>query len=195
MPRLVLASASPRRHELLDAIGVDFDVEIADIDETPRQGETATDMVVRLAVGKAAAIPVEPDDIVIGADTAVVIGTQIFGKPQHEAEAIGMLERLSGRTHKVMTGVAVAAKDRVWTALSSTEVQFREIDPDEARRYWQTGEPRGKAGAYAIQGLGGLFVKAINGSYSGVVGLPVFETAELLREAGIEVLPVIRDRA
>lgn len=193
MPRLVLASASPRRHELLSAIGVDFDVEIADIDESPRRGESPADMVLRLAAGKATAIAVEADGVVIGADTTVVIGTHIFGKPRDEADAINMLRRLSGQTHNVLTGVAVATRGRVSTALSSTQVRFREIDPDEARRYWQTGEPRGKAGAYAIQGRGGLFVTEINGSYSGVVGLPVFETAELLREAGIEVLPVIRN--
>ena len=112
----------------------------------------------------------------------------------NEAEAIAMLDALSGRAHEVLTGVAVRSAAGCRTALSSTTVRFRDIRPDEARRYWQSGEPVGKAGAYAIQGLGGVFVEAIAGSYSGVVGLPVFETARLLRDAGIGILPSLKDK-
>ena len=145
-------------------------------------------MVLRLAALKAGAIDVDAGDLVIGADTAVVIDDVALGKPRDRDDAIAMLTTLSGRTHAVLTGVALRGPDGVRTALSSTDVRFREISRDEALRYWQSGEPRDKAGAYAIQGIGGVFVEAIAGSYSGVVGLPVFETVELLREAGLDVL-------
>ncbi len=145
-------------------------------------------MVLRLAREKARAGAPAAAAVVIGADTAVVLGDEIFGKPLDEADALGMLARLSGRTHEVMTGVAVWDGEQMRACLSRTEVQFREIRPDEALAYWQSGEPADKAGAYAIQGLGGVFVESIAGSYSGVVGLPVYETTALLREAGISVL-------
>lgn len=190
-PALLLASSSPRRSELLEALGLTFQAKAADIDETPLPGETIEDMVLRLAVSKANAVTPDGAKMVIGADTAVVVDGQLFGKPASEDDALRMLATLSGRTHEVLTGVAVCHKGRVEYALSRTEVRFRDIDPDEARRYWHTGEPRDKAGAYAIQGRGGLFVEAIIGSYSGVVGLPVFETAGLLRRFGFDVLPAI----
>jgi septum formation protein len=129
---------------------------------------------------------------VLGADTIVVLDERVFGKPASREEALRMLASLSGRRHQVLTGVAVIADGELQTAVSLTEVQFREIHPDEAEAYWQSGEPAGKAGAYAVQGLGGIFVSAINGSYTGVVGLPVFETVNLLRQAGIE-LPAMPD--
>lgn len=188
-PTLILASSSPRRRELLAALGVSFRVRVAEVDEEPRDGEGAEEMVLRLAMAKATTLSAMPDEIVIGADTAVVLGGKIFGKPRDEADALRMLGELSGQVHRVLTGVAVCCRGRVSSALSDTEVRFREIDPDEARRYWHCGEPRDKAGAYAIQGRGGMFVEAIMGSYSGVVGLPVFETARLLRDAGLEPLP------
>ncbi len=144
--------------------------------------------MLRLAAAKARAAAVDAATLVLGADTAVVLGEQIFGKPGDGDEAVAMLHSLSGRTHRVLTGVALRAPAGVQTALSATEVRFREIRSDEALAYWQSGEPCDKAGAYAIQGLGGAFVAAISGSYSGVVGLPVFETVELLRQAGIEIL-------
>ncbi len=172
-------------------MGIPFTTRTAEVDESRREGEVAADMVLRLAVAKAAAIGAEPGQIIIGADTAVVLGEEIFGKPDDAEDALYMLSMLSGRTHQVMTGLAVATADAVNSILSVTNVQFREIAPDEARRYWQSGEPRDKAGAYAIQGRGGVFVEAIMGSYSGVVGLPVFETARLLREAGLETLPAL----
>lgn len=166
-----------------------------DIDESRRPRETPEAMVLRLAAAKAAAVEAAPGTVVLGADTAVVLGAEWFGKPAGEADALAMLERLSGRTHEVLSGVAVRTGERSAQALSRTAVRFREITGDEARRYWQSGEPAGKAGAYAIQGFGGLFVASIMGSYSGVVGLPVFETAALLRDAGIDLLPGARHLA
>lgn len=185
---LLLASSSPRRRELLEALGLDFTVTAVDVDETPRSGESPRAMVLRLAAAKAAAVEAGCDHIVIGADTAVVLGDEVFGKPRGRADALSMLARLSGRTHRVLTGVCVRRGGDAWSAVSDTEVRMRTIEAGEAQRYWQTGEPDGKAGAYAIQGRGGMFVESIAGSYSGVVGLPVFETAELLAAAGYDVL-------
>ena len=124
----------------------------------------------------------------LGADTAVVLGEQVFGKPRDRDDGLDMLGRLSGRTHRVVTGVALLSEAGMTTALSSTAVRFRAIGRNEAVAYWDSGEPRDKAGAYAIQGAGGVFVEEIHGSYSGVVGLPVFETARLLEAAGISIL-------
>ena len=190
--RLVLASSSPRRREILSALGIDFTVRVAAVDETPFPAESAEDMVLRLAAAKAAAVERGEDEIVIGADTAVVLDGEGFGKPRDEADALDMLAILSGKTHRVLTGVAVLGPAGQSGVLSDTEVRFRDIDPDEARRYWQSGEPQGKAGSYAIQGRGGMFVEAVSGSYTGVVGLPVFETARLLEQAGVDILPVRR---
>ena len=183
-PRLLLASSSPRRREILAALGLEFDVRGVDIDETPQAGEDAADMVLRLAIDKARTAAA-PDRVVLAADTAVVLDGEIFGKPVNRDDALGMLERLSGRGHEVLTGVAVARHGRIETSLSRTRVRFRDIGRDEALQYWHSGEPADKAGAYGIQGLGGVFVSNIEGSYSGVVGLPVFETAGLLARAGI----------
>ena len=189
---LILASSSPRRAQLLQAVGIPFRIQPADVDETRLRGESAEDMVLRLAAAKAMAVSSTGPDIVIAADTAVALDNEIFGKPRCEADAVRMLSLLSGRTHRVVTGVAVRRGESMTSALSSTDVSFRDIDPDEARRYWHSGEPQDKAGAYAIQGRGGAFVRAIMGSYSGVVGLPIFETAELLRKAGIDPLAEIQ---
>ena len=194
-PVLHLASSSPRRRELLTALGLEFSYGGVAIDESALPGESVPDMVLRLATGKARsafdsgeyAVPV------LGADTVVTLDDRVFGKPASKEDALKMLASLSGRTHQVLTGVAVVAQDELWTAHSQTEVQFREIEPDEAEAYWQSGEPAGKAGAYAVQGLGGIFVTAVHGSYTGVVGLPVFETADLLRRTGIK-LPPLPDR-
>ncbi len=139
-------------------------------------------------MAKAAAAEIDASDLVIGSDTAVVLDDEILGKPIDEDDAIAMLLKLSGRQHSVLTGVALRGPDGVHTALSSTDVSFREISPDEALAYWHSGEPRDKAGAYGIQGRGGAFVTAISGSYSGVVGLPVYETVQLLRAAGVDIL-------
>jgi septum formation protein len=188
-PSLILASSSQRRREILEAMGLAFVIRVTDVDEKMLTGESPADMVLRLASAKAATIPAGPGEIVIGADTAVVLGEECFGKPADFEDALRMLSALSGRTHQVMTGIAVASSAGVATALSVTDVRFRDIGPNEVRRYWQSGEPQGKAGAYAIQGRGGTFVEAIMGSYTGVVGLPVFETARLLQAAGLDVLP------
>lgn len=186
--QLCLASTSPRRREILESLGHKFTVQKVDIDESPMSGESALELVLRLAAEKAAAVDCGDAECVLAADTVVVLDGKVLGKPQHEAEALDMLMCLSGRRHTVLTGVAIKTVDATHVTHSSTDVQFREIDRDEAYRYWQSGEPCDKAGAYGIQGLGGLFVEAIHGSYSGVVGLPVFETAGLLKRVGIELL-------
>jgi septum formation protein len=185
---LHLASSSPRRREILEALGLKFTVASVDVVEELEAGESAEQMVLRLAAAKAAAAEVEATRVVIGSDTAVVLGDEVLGKPSGRDDAVAMLLKLSGRRHCVLTGVAVRGPQGVQTALSSTEVLFREISQDEALAYWQSGEPLDKAGAYGIQGRGGVFVAAISGSYSGVMGLPVYETAQLLRTAGIDTL-------
>jgi septum formation protein len=183
-----LASSSPRRHEILTMLGISFSAAGVDVDESRLQGETAEDMVQRLAVAKATAADADEAQIIVGADTMVVIDGEPFGKPEHRQDALRMLAALSDRAHQVLTGVAVRSRRGTQVTLSRTDVQFREILPDEALAYWQSGEPCDKAGAYAIQGRGGIFVAAIEGSYSGVVGLPVFETTQLLSSAGFNVL-------
>lgn len=191
-----LASSSPRRREILAAMGIRFTAAGVDIDETRYAGEPVTDMVVRLAVAKvgAARATVDRSLPVLGADTAVALDDHVLGKPESEAEAVEMLASLSGRAHKVLTGVALDYAGEIMSVTSVTEVRFREIHHDEASSYWQSGEPRDKAGAYAVQGIGGIFVEYISGSYSGVVGLPVFETAELLSKAGLVILPLDSDQ-
>lgn len=192
-----LASSSLRRHEILAALGLEFTAAGVDIDETRYDGEPVADMVVRLAVAKAATARTSVDQLVpvIGADTAVAVDDLVLGKPGSRDDAVQMLASLSGRTHEVLTGVALDYTGGVRTAMSVTEVRFREISPDEAQSYWQSGEPVDKAGAYAVQGIGGMFVEDISGSYSGVVGLPVFETAALLADAGVDVLRLLLDRS
>lgn len=187
-PVLHLASSSPRRVEILTALGLTFTAAGVDIDETPLAGENVSDMVLRLAETKAQEAAKQHSGLVLGSDTAVELDGVIFGKPKDEQDALDMLARLSGQSHRVLTGVAIVSGDRVWRDLSVTRVSFREIQADEARQYWQSGEPEGKAGAYAIQGRGGVFVDSISGSYSGVVGLPVFQTARLLQQAGVGVM-------
>jgi septum formation protein len=184
---LYLASKSPRRKEILDALGLPFTVCAVDIEEQLQVGESADKMVLRLAAAKVAAADVAEPGLVLGADTAVVVDDAIFGKPADREEGLDMLAKLSGRSHKVLTGVAVRSAAGIVTALAETEVRFRKIGPDEALAYWQSGEPCDKAGAYAIQGRGGVFVESITGSYSGVVGLPVYETARLLSAAGLDI--------
>ena len=174
-------------------MGLEFSAAGVDVDERQHPGEAADSMVVRLAAAKAGAVRAAAGTVVLGADTAVVLDGEVFGKPAGREDALRMLGRLSGRRHQVMTGIAVRAGGVTKRALSVTDVTFREIGPDEALDYWQSGEPAGKAGAYAIQGRGGAFVASLAGSYTGVVGLPVLETAELLRWAGIEVPDELKD--
>ena len=185
---LRLASASPRRRQLLDLIGVPHVVTPADIDETPHPGEAAGDYVVRLAREKAEATWSRHQDLpVLAADTTVVVDGEILGKPESAADAHAMLGKLSGRAHFVHTGIALRTVRGVEVDISTTDVEFTTLGDDMIRAYWDSGEPQGKAGAYAIQGLGAVFVSDISGSYTGVMGLPLFETAAMLRYAGIRV--------
>ncbi|XXF75842.1 Maf family protein [Myxococcaceae bacterium GXIMD 01537] len=182
---LVLASASPRRRELLGQLGLRFTVSAADLDETPRPGEAPDAYVLRLAREKAAAVARRfPDTWVLAADTTVVLGLELLGKPRDEAEARAMLSSLSGRTHEVHTGVALAGRAEEATVVR-TRVTFRTLSAGEIAWYAGTGEPLDKAGAYAIQGRGGSFVHAIEGSPTNVIGLPLGETLALLARAGV----------
>jgi len=189
---IYLASASPRRAELLRQIGVQFRVMPVDVDETPRPGEAAEDYVSRLADEKAQRawrrLGERPGIAVLAADTAVVLGGEILGKPRDQAHGTAMLGRLSGQVHEVLTAVALCRAERLDRRLSRSRVRFRSISDGERETYWHTGEPRDKAGGYAIQGLGALFAASLQGSFSGVVGLPLFETAELLALAGVRPL-------
>ncbi|HEY6125976.1 MAG TPA: Maf family protein [Steroidobacteraceae bacterium] len=187
-PVLRLASASPRRRQLLDLIGVPHVVTPADIDETPLPGEPPNEYVLRLAREKAEAVWARHTDLpVLAADTTVVIDDEILGKPESEAEAHAMLGKLSGRDHQVHTAVALWSDQHSMLFHTSTQVCFAHLSREQIQAYWDSGEPRGKAGAYAIQGLGAVFVTGISGTYTGVMGLPLFETAHLLRQAGIPV--------
>lgn len=189
MPHLFLASASPRRRELLTQIGVPFSLVSASIDETPRSTETPEDYVQRLAREKALAGLASVDDstaCVLGADTTVVLDQRILGKPVSQEDAIATLLALSDREHRVMTAVALADRNGCEVRLVVSHVRFRSIHRDEAQKYWESGEPQDKAGSYAIQGWGAIFVSGLHGSYSAVVGLPLCETAQLLDAYGID---------
>jgi septum formation protein len=202
MMRLYLASRSPRRRELLHQIGIDFDTVVfragmrADLetDETPLSGEDPVAYVERIARAKALhglkiveerRLPMRP---VLSADTTLEFEGEIIGKPADMADAMQILKRLSGQTHRVLTGVAVNHLGHVEYLLSRSEVRFRAIDEEEIRHYVMSGEPMDKAGAYGIQGRAGLFVEHLSGSYTGVMGLPVCETGELLKKLGFRPL-------
>ncbi len=193
---LFLASKSPRRRQLLEQLGVDFALIDVDIPEVPAPGESPVAYVERLAREKAAAgregLPVGAgaEGWVLGSDTEVVLDGEIFGKPADDDDAIAMLRRLAGREHEVLTGVCLAGPPRSGPAralVCTTKVRFAALDDATIRAYVATGEPFGKAGAYAIQGRAAAFTRHLDGSYSGVMGLPLFETARLLREAGFAV--------
>lgn len=194
-PPLILASASPRRSALLQQLGVPHEVAAADVDERRLPGEAVEECVLRLARAKAqvarerlaAAGRLAAQTVVLGADTAVVLGDEMLGKPHERGPALAMLRRLSGREHRVLTGVAVWSEAGCEVALSDSTVRFRALTDAECERYWRSGEPRDKAGAYAIQGLAAAFIAGLSGSYSGVMGLPLFETAELLQRAGVAI--------
>lgn len=182
---IYLASSSPRRRELLEQIGVRYQQLNVDVPEQPGEDEAPEVYVLRVALAKAragrAALTRPSRQPVLGADTAVVVHGEIFGKPRDAEEAVAMLIQLAGERHQVMSGVAVVGDEgEEHTRLSVSSVQFRPISLDEARAYWDSGEPADKAGGYAIQGLGAMFIERLEGSYSGVMGLPLFETAELL---------------
>lgn len=187
--QLYLASASPRRRELLDQLGVTYQLLHVDVDESTQAGESPAEYALRVAAAKALAgqAMLGPNDKpVLGADTAVVVDGQVFGKPHDRADALHMLQQLSGRSHQVLSAVAVAA-DELYTELSVSEVTFRQLSEAEIEAYWQTGECRDKAGAYAIQGRAALFISQLSGSYSGVMGLPLYETGKLLKKVAIDI--------
>lgn len=197
-PRIYLASQSPRRRELLKQIGINFEMLLlrsdprrnVDVDETPLEGERPEDYVLRVSREKAEAgyavlrLRNLPSFPVLAADTAVIVDGKILGKPQGAAQAATMLKELSGREHQVLSAVAIALNERVETALSVSTVRFADLGEERIRRYLLTHEYRDKAGAYGIQGYAGAFIEHISGSYSGVMGLPLFETAQLLQRFG-----------
>ena len=200
-PRIYLASRSPRRRELLAQIGERFELlmfrgvprEDPDVDESVLPGEHPEDYVVRVTLAKARAglrrvrerhlIP-HP---VLAADTTVEIDGAVIGKPEHEADAVAFLQRLSGRTHRVLTAVALSYEGHTEHQLNASEVRFRVLGQDEIRRYVASGEPLDKAGAYGIQGRAAMFIEEIRGSYTGIMGLPLYETAQLLRRFGYPI--------
>lgn len=193
-PHIYLASRSPRRAELLQQIGIRFSVLPSDIDESQRENEAPANYVLRLAKSKAEVClaglragnqPLLP---VLAADTTVSVDGNILGKPEDAEEASCMLRLMSGRWHEVLTGLAIATPEGIEALLSVTRVEMAALTPDEIEAYIRSGEPFDKAGAYGIQGLAGTFIKRIEGSYSGVMGLPIFETAQLLKRAGIRIL-------
>ena len=186
--QIILASASPRRKELLEQIKVTYKVHPVDLDETPLPNETPLDYVQRLAAEKSAACraQLKTEIPVLAADTAVILGNVIMGKPKNQADALAMLTQLSGKTHQVYSAISLRGREHS-QAVSITEVTFRRLTEREMLDYWRSGEPVDKVGSYAIQGMGGVFVESIKGSFSGVVGLPLFELAELLSKQGIEL--------
>ncbi|MEE4281487.1 MAG: nucleoside triphosphate pyrophosphatase [Pseudomonadales bacterium] len=189
---LILASASPRRAQLLEQMGLVFSVRVTNVDETPLPGESPAAYVARLAQAKAQA-GFEPGAISIGADTTVTIDDEILGKPCGLTEGVDMLLRLAGRRHEVLTGVAVSDGVKTLCEVVGAVVHFGEISTATAERYWYTGEPADKAGGYGIQGIGGIFVQRLEGSYTAVVGLPVERTEHLLRAFNIDTWSTRKD--
>ena len=185
---LILASASPRRQELLKLFGIPFTVRVADIDETMNPAASAFDEVARLSREKAMAVAREAEDVVIAADTIVVLGGRILGKPRDTAQAFEMLRSLSGRDHQVMTGITVLRGDSALTHTEVTDLHFRELSDGEIRRYVASGEPMDKAGSYGIQGGAALFCTHMSGDYYNVMGLPVCRLGQMLRAAAPELM-------
>ena len=188
--KLILASQSPRRNELLSQLGFQFTIQASNIDETVQKTESAEDYVLRLATEKAQhvfdllAINEQENTFVLGSDTSVIFDSTILGKPANEADCLKILSMLSNNQHHVLTAIALVSANGVTGETVSTAVTFKTLTKEEISVYWLTGEPQDKAGSYGIQGIAGQFVKTINGSYSAVVGLPLYETAKLLNEAG-----------
>ena len=189
---IYLASRSPRRQELLQQVGVHYELLPVTVDETPAAGEEAADYAQRLALAKAEAgwssLAGKNPLPVLGADTVVVANATIMGKPRDRQQAIEMLQVLSGATHTVLTAVALVTEDRL-VRLNTSHVTFRTLSLSECEAYWESGEPLDKAGAYAIQGLGAAFITRLEGSYSGVMGLPLFETVDMLETFGARGVP------
>ena len=190
MTKLTLASGSPRRADLLRQLGLSFSVVVPSVDEMPRRNEDSLKYVERMAKDKNAEIRKRLDsvDLVLSADTVVVYQSRILGKPKSKTEGLSMLRLLSERTHKVITGLALTTKTQKKFCFVETKVKFRRLSDHEIQAYWMTKEPKDKAGSYGIQGLGALFVSRIEGSYSNVVGLPLMETGELLKQLGVDCL-------
>lgn len=187
-PRLILGSASPRRRELLAQLGlVPHEVRAPDIDETPLKGEVPRAYVARIARAKADALALGPGEVLLCADTTVALGRRILGKPEDAGQAAAFLYALSGRRHHVITAVAVRTAERTWERVVDTVVKVRPLSDADVNAYLAGGEWRGKAGGYAIQGLFGAHIPWLQGSFTGVVGLPLAETAGLLQAAGIRI--------
>ncbi|TCM65219.1 septum formation protein [Acinetobacter calcoaceticus] len=186
MANLILASSSPRRQELLQQLALRFSIHSPDIDESVLEGESALNYVERLARSKAKTIlALHPDAVILAADTSVTFADQIIGKPDNKQHAFEIWTKLSGQTHAVMTGICVANAEKILSAVVTTQVQFQALSLKDMEYYWATGEPVGKAGAYAIQGIAAQFVVSIEGSYSNVVGLPLHETVKLLKAVDV----------
>ncbi len=185
---LILASSSPRRKALLEQLGIRCEVRPVDIDESMREGETPRGYVERLALEKARAARTDDGAVVLGADTAVVVDDDILGKPRDFAHAREMLKRLADREHEVLTAVAVVAGAHEEVVTTTSRVVFGPLADETIEAYWATGEPADKAGAYAVQGIAGAFVRELHGSVTGVIGLPLYETVELLHRFGIHAL-------
>lgn len=190
---LYLASASPRRRDILQQLGYQIECCPADIDETPHEHEAAYDYVLRMAVEKNQAARMQFSGSLnaplISADTTVALHNHILGKPETAGHAYAMLRELSGSTHQVLTAVCVYYREQTFSVVQSSDVRFKALGDDEIHAYIATGEPTDKAGAYGIQGIAGAFVQHLSGSFTGVMGLPVFETIELLRQSGAAVPP------
>ncbi len=191
MSHIILASSSPRRSELLSQVGLECRVVVPDVDESAYDAESPRSYVSRMSLEKAGHVSelVTEVDVVLAADTIVVVKGCILGQPRGRDDAINMLQRLSGKSHRVMTSISVQKESRVESRLVETIVRFKSLTMEECDRYWCSGEAKDKAGAYAIQGLGAIFVENIKGSYSNVVGLPLAETAALLLDFGVQCLP------
>ncbi len=192
--QILLASVSPRRRELLTQLGVCFEPVAVSVEETPKAGESAETYVERVASDKSlAGLQASAGRLpVLAADTEVVLDGEVLGKPRDLNHAISLLLRLSGRTHRVLSSVSLRRGTQHWTASSESCVCLRTLDRREIEAYWATGEPRDKAGGYAIQGRGAVFVSHLVGSYSGVMGLPLFETAQLLAHVGIDAIMLLQ---
>ena len=191
MSQIILASASPRRAELLDQVGISYEIQSVDINEDPMLNESAVDLVQRLAIEKSQAIK-NADKPVIGSDTLGLMGGQLLVKPTDVENSIKMLSAMSGNWHEILTAVAITYKDNTTVLLNRNRVLFRKISQDEMIRYWETGEPQDKAGSYAVQGIAAMFIERIEGSYSGIMGLPLFETMQLLNDLGISNLNKVK---
>ncbi len=188
--QLVLASGSPRRRQLLSQLGLEFDIEHPDVDETVRRDEAPQDYVVRLSQSKAEAVfsRLDSNQVIIAADTTVELAGNILGKPESKDDGIAMLTALSGSEHHVYTGVTIRQEARIESLCIGSLVRFRQLSDEEMDYYWETGEPVDKAGGYGLQGIGAAFVETLNGSYTNVIGLPLSEVVVLLREFGIPCL-------